>query len=157
MCIITPPHPLFFFLKQPVEKKEESVGRREAKKKKKSCWQNWNSKMWREGSRMDSWRMSDLWMMVKKRGSNDEKEGEAIRKESGGRRESCCTSPAEEAECWTSWTGLLITQTHSLSHTHKLGSFPHWPSQILFLRNTNELDQRTLFMRSWKWLYRFLE
>lgn len=31
-------------------------------------------------------------MMVKKRGLKDEKEREEIRKESGGRRESCCTS-----------------------------------------------------------------
>lgn len=54
-------------------------------------------------------------MMVKKRGLKDEKEREEIRKESGGRQESCCTSPAEEAECWTSWMGLLITQTHSLT------------------------------------------
>lgn len=53
---------------------------------------------------------------------------------------------------WDCWSRRL---THSHRMEGQCGCFPHWPGQILFLRNSNESDQRTLCTCSCRPFYTF--
>lgn len=147
MCIIRPSHLLFFF-KAVSEKKERKC-------RKKKSWNKLLAELEKEAGQMAEecetcewwWKRGDWKMRRKERRLEKKVEEDGNRVALLQQRRLNAGLPG-----WDCWSRRL---THSHRMEGQCGCFPHWPGQILFLRNSNESDQRTLCTCSCRPFYTF--